>query len=179
MEQWHPFILWVIIRGGQVIPSTIFFRDIQNLCRCFSDQAPPYARQGAEVWAFFRVAIKQSQRLALASGKEADLAGHAEFQSELQNFQLFLILFSFLLRNSQPEGAVASPPCRQCQIFFYLHIGGSSRHRVLKHAPQIFGPFIFRQLGHIDAVYAYCTRVCIKTPATALSIVDFPARFRQ
>ena len=148
-------------QGGQVIPVNDLFRDIQNLCRCFRIKRRRMLVKEQKS-GLFQGCHKQGQRLALASGKEADFAGHAEFQSELQNFQLFLILFSFLLRNSQPEGAVASPPCRQCQIFFYLHIGGSSRHRVLKHAPQIFGPFIFRQLGHIDAVYAYRTRVCIK-----------------
>ena len=65
----------------------------------------------------FQGGHEQRQGLALAAGKKPHLAGHAEFQTEAENFQLFLIHLAFLLRDAGHQRSPASPAGGKGEVF--------------------------------------------------------------
>ena len=94
---------------------------------------------------------EQRQRLPLAAGEQAYLAGHAVFQPQIQHSELFPVHIPFHLADAPAQPALLSAPHGQGQVLFDVHGGGGSRHRVLKDAAQVARPFEFRQGRHVHA----------------------------
>ncbi len=117
---------------------------------------------------------QQGDCLALAAGKQTDLAGDAVLQAQAQSFKQLMVLGIFLFGNTNAQGAVL-PRRGQGQIFFNSHGCSGARHGVLEHTANISGAFMFGRLVTSLPSIMILPGSTGHTPATAFSMVDFPA----
>ena len=92
---------------------------------------------------------QQRQRLALAAGQKAHLAGEPVLQAQVQNFQPLDVLLSLRLGDAGAQRARLAAAGSQGQVFFDLHGGGGAHHGVLEHTADILGPLMLRHVGQV------------------------------
>jgi len=92
---------------------------------------------------------QQGDCLALAAGKQTDLAGHAVLQAQAQGFKQLVVLGIFLFGNTNAQGAARTAAGGQGQVFINLHRGGGAHHGVLEHTANVSGALVLRQAGDI------------------------------
>ena len=133
-----------------MVPLHNALRCVQHLSGGFRVQCRGVLVQQQQ-FRFLQRCHQQGQCLTLTAGQQTHLGGQPIFQTQIQNFQHFLVLFPLTLGDARAEGTFLTPAHGQCQIFLNLHGGSRTHHRVLKHAAHVFCPLVLRQLGYVLA----------------------------
>ena len=99
----------------------------------------------------FQRGHQQRQRLTLAAGEKAHLAGEPVLQAKAQTAEHLLVPVLLGLGKAPPKPPLLTPAGRQGQILHDLHGGRGAHHGVLEHPADEGRPPVLRQVGDIGA----------------------------
>ena len=137
-------------QGGQMVPAHDALRGVQHLGGGLGVQGGGVLVQQQQLGPLQR-GHQQRQRLALAAGEQAHLAGEAVLQTQIQVCQQVPVFGPLRLGDAPAQPAALAAAGCQGQIFLDLHGGGSAHHGVLEHPADELCPLVLWQTGHVRA----------------------------
>ena len=144
--------------GGKSVLCNDLVRDLQHLCGGLRVQRRRMLVQQKEFWLSRRCHEKRD-RLPLPSGEKSHLGGKSVLQAKIQLFELALVIFPLLLRDSPAKTSAGSAPGGDRHIFLNGHGGRRPGHRVLEHTAQIRRPFMLREPRDVCPVHYDLSRI--------------------
>ena len=143
---------------GQIVARDDFLGNLKHLVRRLGVERRGVLVQQQKVGLLQRRHQKR-QRLTLAAGQQADLAGHAVLEAKAERCELFPINLALLVGDAVAQAAPLAAAIGEREVFLDAHSGGSAHHRVLKHAAKEARALMLWQSGQTKAVEANEARI--------------------